>query len=232
MAIFIPDLFGSYVDGREKAIDSNWKDMQNYNGVLNGQLENAKTMATFDSDVTQKAGQALSSIAHGETDYDKSRLDTKLLKYMLNGAMANGGAWMAQYAANKLNGMQANAAATPLLTSNALSRDTDDTDMKHKYATMFYDPYLQAYLAQMQAYTKALQNGYYGTGTGANSSATSGSVGSDSLSSVTGVYGLPGNNGNLFPALKNSPSLVASAKSANTGLRLPGTSNPDEQPEQ
>ena len=226
MAIFIPDLFGSYVDGREKAIDSNWKDMQNYNGVLNGQLENAKTMATFDSDVTQKAGQALSSIAHGTTDYDKSLLDTNLLAYMLNGAMANGGAWMAQYAANKLNGMQANAAATPLLTSNALSRDTDDTDMKHKYATLFYDPLMQAYIDQIRA-----GNGT-GTGTGANSSATSGSVGSDSLSSVTGVYGLPGNNGNLFPALKNSPSLVDNAKSANTGLRLPGTSNPDEQPEQ
>ena len=228
MAIFIPDLFGSYVDGREKAIDSNWKDMQNYNGVLGGQLGNAKTMATFDSDVTQKAGQALSSIAHGTTDYDKAQLDTSLLKYMLNGAMANGGAWMAQYAANRLNGMQANAAATPLLTSNALSRDTDDTDMKHKYATLFYDPLMQAYLAQIRA-----GNGTgTGTGTGANSDATSGSVGSDSLSSTIGVYGLPGNNGNLFPALGNSPSLVASAKSANTGLRLPGTSNPDEQPEQ
>ena len=226
MAIFIPDLFGSYVDGREKAIDSNWKDMQNYNSVLGGQIDNARDMATFDSKVMQEKGKGLSSIALGETDYDKSRLDTNLLKYMLNGAMANGGAWMAQYAANKLNGMQANAAATPLLTSNALSRDTDDTDMKHKYATLFYDPLMQAYITQLRA-----GNGT-GTGTGANSSATSGSVGSDSLSSVTGVYGLPGNNGNLFPALGNSPSLVASAKSANTGLRLPGTSNPDEQPEQ
>ena len=224
MAIFIPDLFGSYVDGREKAIDSNWKDMQNYNSVLGGQIDNARDMATFDAKVMQEKGKGLSSIAHGETDYDKSRLDTKLLKYMLNGAMANGGAWMAQYAANRLNGMQANAAATPLLTSNALSRDTDDTDMKHKYATLFYDPLMQAYIDQIRAGN--------GTGTGANSSATSGSVGSDSLSSVTGVYGLPGNNGTLFFAPGNSPSLVTSAKSANTGLRLPGTSNPDEQPEQ
>ena len=226
MAIFIPDLFGSYVDGREKAIDSNWKDMQNYNSVLGGQIDNARDMATFDGKVMQEEGKGLSSIAHGETDYDKSRLDTQLLKYMLNGAMANGGAWMAQYAANRLNGMQANAAATPLLTSNSLSRDTDDTDMKHKYATLFYDPLMQAYIDQIRA-----GNGT-GTGTGANSSATSGSVGSDWLSSVTGVYGLPGNNGNLFPALKNPPSLAASAKSADTGLRLPGTSNPDEQPEQ
>ena len=226
MAIFIPDLFGSYVDGREKAIDSNWKDMQNYNSVLNGQIDNARDMATFDAKVMQEKGKGLSSIAHGETDYDKSRLDTNLLKYMLNGAMANDGAWMAQYAANRLNGMQANAAATPLFTSNSLSRDTDDTDMKHKYATLFYDPLMQAYIDQIRA-----GNGT-GTGTGANSSATSGSVGSDSLSSVTGVYGLPGNNGNLFFAPGNPPSLVASAKSADTGLRLPGTSNPDEQPEQ
>ena len=224
MAIFIPDLFGSYVDGREKAIDSNWKDMQNYNSVLNGQIDNARDMATFDAKVMQEKGKGLSSIALGETDYDKSRLDTNLLKYMLNGAMANDGAWMAQYAANRLNGMQANAAATPLFTSNSLSRDTDDTDMKHKYATLFYDPLMQAYIDQIRAGN--------GTGTGANSSATSGSVGSDSLSSVTGVYGLPGNNGNLFFAPGNSPSLAASAKAANTGLRLPGTSNPDEQPEQ
>ena len=224
MAIFIPDLFGSYVDGREKAIDSNWKDMQNYNSVLNGQIDNARDMATFDAKVMQEKGKGLSSIALGETDYDKSRLDTNLLKYMLNGAMANGGAWMAQYAANRLNGMQANAAATPLFTSNSLSRDTDDTDMKHKYATLFYDPLMQAYIDQIRAGN--------GTGTGANSSATSGSVGSDSLSSVTGVYGLPGNNGTLFFAPGNPPSLAASAKSADTGLRLPGTSNPDEQPEQ
>lgn len=113
MAIFIPDLFGSYVDGREKAIDSNWKDMKNYNDVLGGQLGNAKTMATFDSDVLNHKGQGLSSFAHGKTDYDKSKLDTLLLKYMLNGATANGGAWMAQYAANKLNGLNANAAASP-----------------------------------------------------------------------------------------------------------------------
>ena len=192
MAIFIPDLFGSYVDGREKAIDSNWKDMQNYNGVLGGQIDNARDMATFDSKVMQEKGKGLSSIAHGTTDYDKSILDTNLLAYMLNGAMANGGAWMAQYAANKLNGMQANAAATPLLTSNALSRDTDDTDMKHKYATMFYDPLMQAYLTQIRA-----GNGT-GTGTGANGDDTvSGVFNWDNVSSATG--GMPGTDGQGKP---------------------------------
>lgn len=188
MAIFIPDLFGSYVDGREKAIDSNWKDMQNYNSVLGGQIDNARDMATFDAKVMQEKGKGLSSIAHGETDYDKSRLDTKLLKYMLNGAMANGGAWMAQYAANKLNGMQANAAATPLFTSNSLSRDTDDTDMKHKYATLFYDPLMQAYIDQIRA-----GNGT-GTGTGANGDGTvSGVFNQDNVSSaIGGMFGTDG----------------------------------------
>jgi len=79
MAIFIPDLFGSYVDGREKAIDSNWKDMKNYNDVLGGQLGNAKTMATFDSDVLNHKGQGLSSFAHGKT-YSHVRCVIYLLK--------------------------------------------------------------------------------------------------------------------------------------------------------
>ena len=202
MAIFIPDLFGSYVDGREKAIDSNWKDMQNYNSVLGGQIDNARDMATFDSKVMQEKGKGLSSIAHGETDYDKSRLDTSLLKYMLNGAMANGGAWMAQYAANKLNGLNANAAASPLLTQNAVSRDNDDTWKSSQYAQLFFLPYLQSQLelakAQQQYY---LNGGYYGTGTGtgANGDGTvSGVFNWDNVSSATG--GMPGIDGQGNPA--------------------------------
>ena len=193
MAIFIPDLFGSYVDGREKAIDSNWKDMQNYNGVLNGQLSNAKTMATFDSDVLNHKGQGLSSFAHGKTDYDKSKLDTLLLKYMLNGATANGGAWMAQYAANKLNGLNANAAASPLLTANGLSRDNDDTWMSSQYVQQFFIPYLQSRLELMKAQQQYYQNGGYygtGTGTGANGDGTvSGTLNKDNVSAAIG--GIP-----------------------------------------
>ena len=194
MAIFIPDLFGSYVDGREKAIDSNWKDFTNYNESLKGQLENAKTMATFDSDVTQKAGQALSSIAHGETDYDKSRLDTQLLKYMLNGAMANGGAWMAQYAANKLNGLNTNAAASPLFTQNAVSKDNDSTWMSSQYTQQFFLPYLQNQLELMKAQQQYYKNGgYYGTGTGTGENGdgtVSGVFNRDNVSSAIG--GMPG----------------------------------------
>ena len=205
MAIFIPDLFGSYVDGREKAIDSNWKDMQNYNGVLGGQLQNAKTMATFDSDVLNHKGQGLSSYAHGTTDYDKSLLDTNLLKYMLNGAMANGGAWMAQYAANKLNGLNANAAASPLLTQNAVSKDNDSTWMSSQYAQQFFLPYLQNQLELMKAQQQYYKNGGYygygtgtGTGTGANGDGTvSGVFNRDNVSSAIG--GMPGTDGQVEP---------------------------------
>lgn len=201
MAIFIPDLFGSYVDGREKAIDSNWKDMQNYNGVLGGQLGNAKTMATFDSDVLNRKGQGLSSFAHGKTDYDKSKLDTLLLKYMLNGATANGGAWMAQYAANKLNGLNANAAATPLLTANGLSRDNDYTWRSSQYAQLFFLPYLQNQLELMKAQQQYYKNGGYygyGTGTGVNGDGTvSGTLNKDNVSAAIG--GIPDFSGQGEP---------------------------------
>ena len=194
MAIFIPDLFGSYVDGREKAIDSNWKDMQNYNSVLGGQIDNARDMATFDAKVMQEKGKGLSSIAHGETDYDKSRLDTQLLKYMLNGAMANGGAWMAQYAANKLNGLNTNAAASPLLTQNAVSKDNDSTWMSSQYTQQFFLPYLQNQLELMKAQQQYYKNGgYYGTGTGTGENGdgtVSGVFNRDNVSSAIG--GMPG----------------------------------------
>ena len=197
MAIFIPDLFGSYVDGREKAIDSNWKDMKNYNDVLGGEVDNARDMATFDAKVMQEKGKGLSSIAHGETDYDKSRLDTQLLKYMLNGAMANGGAWMAQYAANKLNGLNANAAASPLLTQNAVSKDNDSTWMSSQYTQQFFLPYLQNQLELMKAQQQYYKNGGYygtGTGTGANGDDTvSGVFNRDNVSSaIGGMFGTDG----------------------------------------
>ena len=197
MAIFIPDLFGSYVDGREKAIDSNWKDMKNYNDVLGGEVDNARDMATFDGKVMQEKGKGLSSIALGETDYDKSRLDTQLLEYMLNGAMANGGAWMAQYAANKLNGLNANAAASPLLTQNAVSKDNDSTWMSSQYTQQFFLPYLQNQLELMKAQQQYYKNGGYygtGTGTGANGDDTvSGVFNWDNVSSAAGgMFGTDG----------------------------------------
>lgn len=44
----IPDLFSGYINGREKAIQSNWTDLSNYNSTLGGQIQNAYNMATFD----------------------------------------------------------------------------------------------------------------------------------------------------------------------------------------
>lgn len=48
MAVFIPDLFSSYVKGRRAAIQDNWNDLTKYNKVLGGQLQNAFNMETFD----------------------------------------------------------------------------------------------------------------------------------------------------------------------------------------
>ena len=52
--IVIPDLFGAYQKGREAAIEANWKDLQNYEGVENARhqndaaaLTNLATMADF-----------------------------------------------------------------------------------------------------------------------------------------------------------------------------------------
>lgn len=219
MAIFIPDLFGSYVDGREKAIDSNWKDMQNYNGVLGGQLSNAKTMATFDADVLNHKGQGLSSFARGKTDYDKSKLDTLLLKYMLNGATANGGAWMAQYAANKLNGLNANAAASPLFTQNAVSKDNDSTWMSSQYTQQFFLPYLQNQLELMKAQQQYYRNGGYygtGTGTGANGDGTvSGTLNKDNVSAAIG--GIPDFSGQGESKTDPDQDNTISLKNTDTG---------------
>lgn len=41
MAIFIPDLFGGYLRGRQAAIDDNWTDLNQFNQVLGGQMQNA-----------------------------------------------------------------------------------------------------------------------------------------------------------------------------------------------
>ena len=41
MAIFIPDLFGGYLKGRQAAIADNWTDLNQFNQVLGGQMKNA-----------------------------------------------------------------------------------------------------------------------------------------------------------------------------------------------
>lgn len=47
MPIFIPDLFTSYINGRRQAVQDNWTDLQNYNTVLGGQMDNALNMQTM-----------------------------------------------------------------------------------------------------------------------------------------------------------------------------------------
>lgn len=41
MPIFIPDLFGGYLSGRQAAIADNWTDLNQFNQVLGGQMQNA-----------------------------------------------------------------------------------------------------------------------------------------------------------------------------------------------
>lgn len=160
MAIFIPDLFGSYVDGREKAIDSNWKDMQNYNGVLAGQLSNAKTMATFDSDVAEKAGQADSAVAKGAEDLSSAKNST-YLNELMNRILHSGDLGKALALAN-YQGLYTNAWASPQLTRNSVSQSNDATQRSSMY-TGKYGDFLNAGLEGQQLGNESakLQIGIY-----------------------------------------------------------------------
>ena len=160
MAIFIPDLFGSYVDGREKAIDSNWKDFTNYNESLKGQLSNAKTMATFDSDVAEKAGQADSAVAKGAEDLSSAKNST-YLNELMNMILHSGDLGKALALAN-YQGLYANAAASPQLTQNAVSQSNDATQRSRAY-TGTYPQFLQTGLEGQRLGNEAakLQIGIY-----------------------------------------------------------------------
>ena len=147
MAIFIPDLFGSYVAGREKAIDSNWKDFTNYNESLKGQLLNAKTMATFDSDVAQKAGEADKATAQGAEALSSAKNST-YLNELMNMILHSGDLGKALALAN-YQGLYANAAASPRLTQNSLSQ-SDDTTRRSSMYTGKYGDFLNAGLEGQQ----------------------------------------------------------------------------------
>jgi len=47
MPIFIPDLFGGYLKGRQAAIADNWTDLNQFNKVLGGQMQNAYNQQTM-----------------------------------------------------------------------------------------------------------------------------------------------------------------------------------------
>ena len=160
MAIFIPDLFGSYVDGREKAIDSNWKDFTNYNESLKGQLQNAKTMATFDSDVAEKAGQADSAVAKGAEDLSSAKNST-YLNELMNRILHSGDLGKALALAN-YQGLYTNAWASPQLTRNSVSQSNDATQRSSMY-TGKYGDFLNAGLEGQQLGNESakLQIGIY-----------------------------------------------------------------------
>lgn len=58
MPIFIPNLFGAYVDGRRAAIKDNWLDQKNFNDVLGGQILNAYNMDVYDPAVRSQWNDA------------------------------------------------------------------------------------------------------------------------------------------------------------------------------
>ena len=140
MAIFIPDLFGSYVDGREKAIDSNWKDMQNYNSVLGGQIDNARDMATFDAKVMQEKGKGLSDYSKGVTDWTAGQSQELLNRLLFSGMEQNDAQFGKRLANAKLGNLLAGfEAGTSMLGDQAdLTHDNTNTQKAVNAGTRYY----------------------------------------------------------------------------------------------
>lgn len=72
----LPNLFKPYIEGREKAIDSNWKDMKNFNDVLGGQMQNAVYGATMGDAIDMS--HDLASDNYMKTIVNAAMLPTKL----------------------------------------------------------------------------------------------------------------------------------------------------------
>ena len=140
MAIFIPDLFGSYVDGREKAIDSNWKDMQNYNGVLGGQIDNARDMATFDAKVMQEKGKGMSDYSKGVTDWTAGQSQELLNRLLFSGMEQNDAQFGKRLANAKLGNLLAGfETGTSMLEDEAdLMHDNTDTQKAVNAGNRYY----------------------------------------------------------------------------------------------
>ena len=80
MPIFIPDLFSGYVEGRRRAIQDNWTDLTNYNSVLDGQLQKAFNMETFDDNVSMSRDNAQNSRAN--TAYNSLAIDNMIAQLL------------------------------------------------------------------------------------------------------------------------------------------------------
>lgn len=76
MPIFIPDLFTGYINGRRAAIKDNWKDAENYNSVMKGQLDNAIAMQTM-ADTARKSN-ASANVADMNQTIAGARTDNEL----------------------------------------------------------------------------------------------------------------------------------------------------------
>ena len=140
MAIFIPDLFGSYVDGREKAIDSNWKDMKNYNDVLGGEVDNARDMATFDAKVMQEKGKGMSDYSKGVTDWTAGQSQELLNRLLFSGMEQNDAQFGKRLANAKLGNLLAGfETGTSMLGDLAdLTHDNTDTQKAVNAGTRYY----------------------------------------------------------------------------------------------
>ena len=140
MAIFIPDLFGSYVDGREKAIDSNWKDMKNYNDVLGGEVDNARDMATFDAKVMQEKGKGMSDYSKGVTDWTAGQSQELLNRLLFSGMEQNDAQFGKRLANAKLGNLLAGfETGTSMLEDQAdLTHDNTDTQKAVNAGNRYY----------------------------------------------------------------------------------------------
>lgn len=85
MAIFIPDIFSGYLNGIRQANQDNWTDATNYNKVLQGQMENAYRMATFDPAVNMTWNNSASS--NYQRAIDAATADKNLRAYAYNLAL-------------------------------------------------------------------------------------------------------------------------------------------------
>lgn len=85
MPIFIPDIFSGYLNGMRQANTDNWNDATNYNKVLQGQMNNAYAMATFDPAVNMAWNNA--SVSNYNKALQAANADRQLQSYALNQAL-------------------------------------------------------------------------------------------------------------------------------------------------
>lgn len=85
MAVFIPDIFSGYLNGIRQANQDNWTDATNYNKVLQGQMQNAYSMATFDPAVNMAWNN--SAVSDYQRAIDAATADKNLRAYAYNLAL-------------------------------------------------------------------------------------------------------------------------------------------------